>query len=114
MKKTITTEIKVCDICGDDKHVYEECLCCEKNFCYDCAKISGTDYPHAVHASGSGDGYFCNGCKEIILSTPNHKLYELLMAYLSITCLRSEMEASYKIFEGRSREVEAKLKSLQS
>lgn len=114
MKKEKTIEVKVCDVCGDDNHVYEECLCCEKNFCYDCAKTSGTDYPHAVYASGSGDGYFCHACKETILSTPNHKLYKLLMAYLAITCLRSEMDASYKNFEERSRELEAKLKSLQS
>ena len=106
----VEVEIKVCDVCGNEEHVYDTCLKCGNDYCYDCAKVSGVDYRHSVYSSGSGDGYFCNKCIVEIRNNPQDKYYNLHEAYLNVARLRKEVEADYKDTQDKQDEAEKRVK----
>lgn len=105
MRKNKTVEIKVCDFCGSEDSVFDTCLGCRKDVCYNCAKKVGVDYSHAVHFSGSGDGYFCNKCDQ----NPPKNMRKLHRLYKQIIELCLESKAFYEDFEKRSHKTEEEL-----
>lgn len=105
-QKTIT--VTVCDGCGKDCDYATKCLGCGKAFCYECRKIAGVEYTHAVYFSGSGDGFYCNPC-DARLSTNGNALHS---AYRAIKRLRDEAKAWGADFDGRIKESEDRLKRL--
>ena len=58
----------------------------------------GQEYEHAVHISGSGDGYFCHKCD----NTPPEKVKELHHAYKKIQALRDIETNWHKNFKVRT------------
>ncbi len=101
----ITEEKAICDFCGDENKYTDKCLGCGKDMCYECRKIHGIKYRHAIVFSGSGDGYFCNECN----SNPPEKVRKLHSLYRNIILLSNERENFYKQFEIRSKKVEDEL-----
>lgn len=109
MKKIVSVEATICDTCGKSGALYQ-CNACGKDFCYDCANGgAGKKFPHGVHFSGSGDGFFCNACLATELPPEKSKL---LMAYKKITALRHEEAGWYEDFQERSKTAENELQAL--
>ena len=108
MKKIMEKEVTICDECGKEEYV-EACLGCGIEHCNKCRKKCGVEYEHAVHISGSGDGYFCHEC-DIHPPTNIRKLHQ---AYLNIRKLREESEEWYVNFGKHQKEAEAALEALQ-
>ncbi len=98
--------VPCCDFCGSNKNVFEKCLGCGADVCFECAKKAGKDFPHSTWGSGSGDGYFCNSC----LSKPPEKIQKILSLYLRIQELRIINEGFYEKFKKDAANVEAELK----
>lgn len=114
MEKSKTVMTKICDICGSDDCVFDRCIRCSVDHCYNCAKENGVDYKQSVHFSGSVDGYFCLKCDAEIASNPNDKLYKLHLAYKTVKALREENEAYYKDFNRRTEMAETNLANMQA
>lgn len=108
MKKLITKELKVCDWCETDEHVYHECLICGKDACFNCGEVNMTSLAHGVHFSGSGDGGYCNDCLE------TNQDNKLIIAYNVIQTLRKEEENWYADFKIRQETAEKRIKELQN
>jgi hypothetical protein len=110
MRKKVEKEIKICDCCGSDDCVFNECTSCGKHFCYECNKKRhvGKEFAHSVYCSGSGDVYFCIGC----LSEPTPRTAEILDAYQTVQRLRAENAAWYEDFKARSDKAEAEVRKI--
>ena len=105
--KVIKTEVSFCDACGLEEHV-RVCLGCGVEHCWDCRRKMGHLYRHAVHFSGTGDGYFCNKCD----NNPPEKVKELHQAYKGIQSLRNEELEWHKNFKVRVDAAEGELDKL--
>jgi len=110
MKKTEMKEITCCDVCGKESYL-NACMKCGIEHCYDCEKIAGKKYPHGVHFSGSGDGYYCVSCDAELTKGGTDIRHA---AYRAITSLRNEGEAWGVDFNRRSKEAESRLEALGS
>jgi hypothetical protein len=108
MKRRVTREEYLCDFCGAEQAYSHKCLICHKDICYNCIKQHATEFPHAVHCSGSGDGLYCHTC----LQHPDTIKSPLYQAYLAITTLRYEEKAWYLSFEARQTAAEAHLQKV--
>lgn len=102
MKKIVEREITVCDCCGEEApFAAYHCGSCGTEHCYKCADREGVRYPHAVHVSGSGDGYYCRDCDKKLLGKD-----ELHNAYRAIKALRDESEGYWSEFKKRQAKAE--------
>lgn len=110
MRKIVEKEIEICDSCGTDDCVFNECASCGKHYCYNCNKTRhvGKEFPHSVYCSGSDDVYFCTGC----LSVPTPRTVAILAAYQTISLLRAENKAWYEDFKQRSDKAEAEVRKI--
>ena len=109
MKRIIEKEVVFCDSCQKEAYT-DTCLRCGVQHCYDCRKTKGVEYKHAVHFSGSGDGYYCNQCDGILYSTGDDKLHS---AYVKIKNLRKESELFYIDFDKRTKKAETILEIME-
>ncbi|KKK54476.1 hypothetical protein LCGC14_3084340 [marine sediment metagenome] len=113
MKKEITKTVEFCDACEKQCDYPRHCMKCGRAFCYECSKKYGVEYPHAVHFSGSDDGFYCMSCDEELRKIPDRsKATQIHQAYLGISSLRLEYKRLYAELEIREKEVETKLKNL--
>lgn len=87
MKKTVKREITVCDICGKEAGYATTCRKCGLEVCYDCEEGHMVKYNHAVHFTGSGDGYYCNKCNTELKDTGGDMLFN---SYQEIRRLREK------------------------
>ena len=108
MRKSINKESTFCDKCGKETYV-DKCLKCGVEHCWECKKTEGIDYKHAVHFSGSGDGYYCHTCDTELRVTKSDKLHT---AYRMIANLREEAEQFYKDFNNRAKLAEIQTEKL--
>ena len=68
----------------------------------------GHEYEHAIHFSGTGDGYFCNKCD----NDPPENVKELHQAYRRIQSLRNEEKEWHEHFRVRASVAEEELERL--
>lgn len=101
--------VHVCEGCGGDCDYPTKCLSCREAFCYDCRKTKGITYKHAVHCSGSDDGFYCTACDTALITRKGSKLHS---AYRSIADLVAQYEAFYRDWEMRAKIHEAVIKDL--
>ena len=109
MRKQLLKTVRICNKCGSDEHVYERCLECGLDHCYECKKQHGIEYNHAVNFGGSDDGYYCKECNEKLLSSRDNELH---LAYLKIKKLRAEEQSWYAKFKSRKEKAETRVKTL--
>lgn len=110
MKKEITKEVTICDSCKKESSYGYHCVGCKLDFCYGCNEKMGKNFSHAVYASGSGDGYFCNTC----IAQPSKEVKALFEAYIRIQALREEAKIRYESFKRRVTEAEEEVKKLNN
>lgn len=108
MKKTVMKEVDCCDVCGKDDYV-TACMSCKIDHCYDCGQTHGKRYAHAVHFSGSGDGYYCNTCDNKMTASGGDLLHA---SYRKIESMRNEEKAWYADFRKRSDSAEERLSAI--
>lgn len=107
MKKTIQTEVTICDNCKEQSYC-ESCLSCGVDHCWRCRDKCGHEYKQGLYISGSGDGYYCNAC-DAKMALSDDKRYA---AYRKIHELREESKAWNEDFEKRRRQAEEELAQL--
>ena len=90
MKKIIEEEAIFCDRCEGRADFPSTCRHCGSQHCYSCREKHGVEYNHAVHFSGSDDGYYCNECDAELQASKSDALH---CAYLAIMALRQESKA---------------------
>ena len=105
--KVIKKAVSFCDECGKEVHV-QSCLGCGVEHCFECRRKMGSEYEHAVHFSGTGDGYFCHKCDK----TPPEDVKELHLAYQKIRALRNVEKNWHTHFDTRSKVAEEALEAL--
>lgn len=105
MKKKVERFVEVCDSCHKEDYTHK-CLGCGKDFCWECMKTEGVEYHHAVHFSGSGDGFYCHECDKTCFKTPLHR------AFRAVEDLKQEADEWQKDFQARMKAAEDHLKSL--
>lgn len=110
MKEQRMRDVYVCDNCGatQDWHM-DACLSCGVMHCRECQETQGHEYPHALHVSGSGDGYYCNACDTKLLRDGGDKRHA---AYVRIAALRIEARAWHEDFDVRRKSAEKALADL--
>jgi len=108
MKKIVQKEVQICDQCGKETYC-EKCFKCGVEHCYECRKKFGVKYTHAVYLSGSGDGYYCTDCNNLLLKNGNDPLHT---AYYNIFTLINESRGFYNDFKIRADKAEAVIKEL--
>ncbi|MDO8622612.1 MAG: hypothetical protein Q7R52_00025 [archaeon] len=108
MKKIITKEINICDICSSE-HVYGDvCLCCGIYYCSEHSNL-GIDFLHSCFSGGTGDIFFCNNCIENLDACVGiDKFIEIYQIYNKIRKLGIKQEIEYELF----RKQEEKLVNL--
>lgn len=122
MKQKLWREVKVevCDHCGKEDYMNKKCLCCGVEHCYDCRKdlTIGIIYPAYIYCSGSGEGYFCQKCNVMLLSTPQQRKMDPVQrrtsvlhgAYIAVYRLQQDMEEVKNTFEKRRKQVEGHMR----
>ena len=105
--KVIKKEVSFCDNCGKEEYV-QACLGCGVEHCLECRRKMGVEYKHAVHFSGSGDGYFCHKCD----NAPPEEVNELYWAYYQIQALRDIEKTWRRNFDVRAKVAEEALREL--
>ena len=108
MKKTIAKDMHVCDACEAEDIHPKTCLRCGDEHCYACSQTQGVTFNHAVHFSGSGDGYYCAECAAIALRESD----PIRLAYQAIEDLRTEAKEWGEGFRTRQDEAEEHLKAV--
>jgi len=108
MKKSITKEVVCCDKCGEEVGYSNPCMECGIEMCYDCRKIHGVEYNHAVHFSGSNDGLYCKPCDVKLTKSANDKRHN---AYLAVKSLRDELKEWSDKFKKRQNAAEDLVRS---
>ncbi len=109
MRKMVSQEVVVCDVCHDKSASYA-CGKCGKDFCYECFGKQGIRYTHGIYSSGSGDGYYCLDCNAALIAKPT----VLFSAYRTMAALKAEAEAWGTDFWKRADAAEAEIKRLAS
>lgn len=109
MKKTIKKEIHLCDKCGNEADYPYRCMTCGTEFCYTCREMHGVTYNHAVHCSGSGDGFYCKSCDAKLSRLGTDKLHN---AYRVVKSLRGEINSWHEAFTTRKEAAENAVKAL--
>ena len=110
--KTALKEITVyiCSVCGKDEDSYPRCCIeCGEHFCWECAKRLATDYQHALHVSGSGDGLYCATCIAKLTLAPD----DLFVAYAAIKTLREASRKYYEALEKNGEKLQAQIAKLR-
>lgn len=107
-----------CDICGEDKpmfNVYETCCVCGRAFCSEHWKLNGITLPHSLYFDGSEDGTYCQECvKRLTGETPkSDKRVQLLSVYRSMQELRDAMKAQNKRWEETGKTLERRISGLR-
>ena len=110
MKKTVMKEVTCCDCCGKEEYL-TACINCGVEHCYDCEKTEGKKYVHAVHFSGSGDGYYCKKCDDELTSSDSNPRH---IAYRKIESLRNEANAWSVDFKARANKAESEVNALRA
>ena len=108
MKKMIQIEATFCDYCGKQDYV-EKCLGCGIEYCLECKKILGVQYPDFFNSFSTG-GFFCNICDTKFLKDGNNALHT---AYKRIKDLQNESKLFYDDLMIRVNKSEIVLKKLQ-
>ena len=105
MRTSKTKEVTVCDGCDKDVDCSQKCICCKKDFCYECRKSMGIDMPCRVYFTGSGDIFICNVClnNQSEWSTQMQRLYE---CYLEIQSVRTEIKDQRRTIDARVMQVD--------
>ena len=109
MKKIIQKEVSYCDSCGKEDIYVRACENCGIEHCYECRKLYGKEYDHAVTVSGSVNGYYCKKCDAELTKTNENELHN---AYCHIQSLSDEAVGWGVNFRRRSKEAEAHLEAL--
>ncbi len=107
MKKIIEQEVAVCDVCKSDKNVFNRCIQCGKDLCFECIKTHEVKYNHVVNSGYSGDGRYCLSCDSMLRKLGTDKLHN---AFMTVHFLREEADNWYKNFKIRSDKAEEILK----
>lgn len=108
MKRTVTVEQILCDVCQkNEAYKWNACLNCGKHICYDCRKLNAHEYRHGVNVGGSGDGIYCNDCDAALTKAATDPLHN---AYRAIYALRNEAAGFYADFDKRRVVAEDALK----
>ena len=105
--RVIKKEVSFCDECGKEESV-QACLGCGVEHCWVCRSKMGYVYKHAVHFSGSGDGYFCHQCD----NAPPENAKVIHLAYQRILALRDIEKNWHKNFDARIKVTEGELERL--
>jgi len=112
MKKQVTVDVYICDICEkNDAGDYSVCLCCNKHICYECRqdKNKAVEYKHALHFSGSGDGLYCTSCDDRLALTQSCDLHT---AYQNMAKLRRSEKMFYTGLKQEADKVEKQIERL--
>lgn len=109
MNKTVTKTVKFCDGCGKEDAYPQACLRCGKEYCYECQNKNGVTYRHGVFFQGSGNGFYCTPCDQVLTQSHSDKRHT---AYQAIKLLREECTAWNEDFQIRRKCTEEYLKSL--
>ena len=110
MKKTLPVELNYCDRCGKQQDYLTGCMNCGVEHCYECRNTAGKEYPHAVHASGSYDGYYCKPCDVSLANAGTDKRFR---AYREIEALRAEANEWGAAFERKRKSAEMAVEALR-
>ena len=102
-------EVTTCDVCGKGASIYNKCIGCGKDFCYECKKENCTTFHCSIYFSGSGDGIFCHKCA----AKPPKRLEALLLAYYKIVLLGATSDGFYESFKIEHDKAEAKVKAIR-
>ena len=105
--KIMKKAVRFCDECGKEESL-QICLGCGVEHCFECRRKMGVEYAHAVHCSGSEDGYFCHNCN----NAPPEEVKELHYAYQKIEALRDIEKNWHKNFDARIKVAEEALQAL--
>jgi len=99
MKKTISKTVNFCDKCNKEEEWLTACLGCGVEMCGKCQDKHGVEYSHAVHCSGSGDGFYCNPCDvKFTHSEVGNNRHD---AYRQVKALRDELAVFQEDFNKR-------------
>jgi hypothetical protein len=120
MKRTVTKEIDICDICETNEAGYRSrCLACGKSYCYECSKAYAVQMSCGVFHEGSNDGCYCINCYTALerevqkpVSGMFQDLKPLFLAYWQIKMLREEYNTFWMKFKPRQEAVERHLEML--
>lgn len=111
MKQQVMQTVHVCDKCASPQvWGIDACLNCGAEHCYDCKKTEGREYAHAVHVSGSGDGYYCNDCDAKLTKEGTDKRHKM---YRYVKSLRDEGKAWSEDYRRRCDLAEKQLAELR-
>jgi hypothetical protein len=112
VKKAITEEREICDLCDRNNTAWLHCLSCKKAICYDCRNEGlAKEYPRAVYFGGSNDGLYCRDCDTRLITEGTDKLHR---AYRRVEALRAESKAWNEDFQRRHTAVEKDIESYRS
>lgn len=106
MKITVMKEVTICDCCETEAYL-TACLNCGVEHCYECRAKYGKTYEHAVHFSGSNDGYYCKKCDADLIEGPDTRQHK---AYRKIEALRNEVKAWSSDFQFRAAKAEEEVR----
>ena len=109
MKKSILKEVTFCDCCDKEGYVVQ-CIRCGIEHCWKCRESQGKNYTYSVWCSGSGDGYYCNECDEVLMKTEKSELHS---AYVNINNLKKERIKLLKDIDSRCKLAEIELEQIQ-
>ena len=107
MKKTVSREIIVCDVCHADCGYPRVCEECGTEMCRQCADAHGKTYPHGVYCCGSGDGFYCAKCDSVLTMRGTDRRHNACRA---VERLRMEGEAWEADYRRRCAVAEAAMK----
>lgn len=105
MKKEVTKQIKVCDICKDENSVYYECENCHKDFCYGCKNLI-EEFPAKWGFGTSNDLVICTHC----LISPSKEMIPKIHAYQNLSTIGNEYKTMCINMDKRIEEAEQKIK----
>ena len=108
MKKTITNEIDACDVC-ESTNLVRVCMNCGRALCYDHSKTEGVDYSQGVWCGGSGDGFYCLACDDLLKIAGTDALHQ---SYVAIAALIAESNAWNKEFTHRANAAQKRVEAL--
>jgi hypothetical protein len=102
MKKTISEEVAICDVCKTNRGT-SKCMRCGSDSCYDCEKVHMVTYYHGISVRGYGDGHYCYECDSALRASNDDSLHR---AYRTLTAIKSEMDRAYADMRERAEAAE--------